>query len=210
MIGSVGELKTRCSAMVSSTAPRFGPRCPPVFATALTRKSRISSASCGSWATSSRLRSSGPSTDSRRLTWTFTSPYRRLGGSRQAIRSVYKAVTAVTQSHRTKVPPNRGRTAQRSHRTEVGGSGGLEEQAQHELHDAPVAVVVRLPWRIDPDHGLELHVAGLHGDFPRQRVSTGESDDGEGLLAGESECVTSLAVDELQRQDAHADQIAAV
>src|SRR5665213_1582395 len=150
MIGSVGELKTRCSAMVSSTAPRFGPRCPPVFATALTRKSRISSASWGNWATSSRLRSSGPSTDSRRLTWTFTSPCRRPGGSRQAIGSVYKAVTAVTQSHRTQ---------------KVAVSGGFEQRAQDELHDAAMAVVVRLPRRIDPDDSPKLHVSGLNGDL---------------------------------------------
>ncbi len=28
MIGSCGESNTRCSAKVSSTTPRFGPRCP--------------------------------------------------------------------------------------------------------------------------------------------------------------------------------------
>ena len=30
---SLGVSKTRCSAMVSSTTPRFGPRWPPVLAT---------------------------------------------------------------------------------------------------------------------------------------------------------------------------------
>ena len=39
-----GELKTRCRAMVSSTTPRLGPRCPPVLDTGSTRNSRISPA----------------------------------------------------------------------------------------------------------------------------------------------------------------------
>src|SRR4051794_32859603 len=45
--------------MVSSTTPRFGPRCPPVRATASIRNSRISVASTPSWAASSVLRSAG-------------------------------------------------------------------------------------------------------------------------------------------------------
>ena len=45
MIGSFGESKTRCSAIVSSTTPRFGPRCPPVRETFSTRNARISAAS---------------------------------------------------------------------------------------------------------------------------------------------------------------------
>ena len=45
MIASCGESNTRCSAMVSSTTPRFGPRWPPVRLTLVIRKARISSAS---------------------------------------------------------------------------------------------------------------------------------------------------------------------
>ena len=45
--GSRGESNTRCSAMVSSTTPRFGPRCPPPLATLLDQESRISAASVG-------------------------------------------------------------------------------------------------------------------------------------------------------------------
>src|ERR1700753_826409 len=44
MIGSCGESNTRCSASVSSTTPRLGPRCPPVAATLWIRNWRISSA----------------------------------------------------------------------------------------------------------------------------------------------------------------------
>ena len=42
---STGERNTRCRAIVSSTTPRLGPRCPPVWETELTRNSRISAAS---------------------------------------------------------------------------------------------------------------------------------------------------------------------
>ena len=48
--GSEGESKTRWMASVSSTTPRFGPRCPPVADTLATRNWRISSAS---WSISS-------------------------------------------------------------------------------------------------------------------------------------------------------------
>lgn len=37
-----GEWKIRCRAMVSSTTPKLGPRCPPVWETVPIRKSRIS------------------------------------------------------------------------------------------------------------------------------------------------------------------------
>src|SRR5437764_982101 len=50
-------------AIDSSTTPRFGPRCPPVLATASTRKARISAASSGSAAASRALRSSGDEID---------------------------------------------------------------------------------------------------------------------------------------------------
>ena len=62
----MGESKTRCSASVSSTTPRLGPRWPPVRETFATRKSRISAASTASSSGVSRFRSCGPPTvDSR-------------------------------------------------------------------------------------------------------------------------------------------------
>ncbi len=45
--------------MVSSTTPRFGPMCPPVLETALTKKSRISAARTGNCEGASDRRSSG-------------------------------------------------------------------------------------------------------------------------------------------------------
>ena len=41
-----GLSNVRCRASVSSTTPRFGPRCPPVADTFCTKKSRISADSC--------------------------------------------------------------------------------------------------------------------------------------------------------------------
>jgi hypothetical protein len=55
----VGELNTRCSAMVSSTTPRLGPTWPPLRAVTAMISSRISCASCGSWAGARALRSAG-------------------------------------------------------------------------------------------------------------------------------------------------------
>src|SRR5207253_841455 len=46
-------------ASVSSTTPRFGPRCPPVFERTEISSSRISSARISSWGTVSVLTSSG-------------------------------------------------------------------------------------------------------------------------------------------------------
>src|SRR4051794_12178746 len=60
---SCGDSNTRCSAMVSSTTPRFGPRWPPVRATELTRCSLISPANAGSCEGGSRLTSAGEEID---------------------------------------------------------------------------------------------------------------------------------------------------
>ena len=68
---SRGESKTRWMAMVSSTTPRFGPRCPPVRETSSTRKRRISSARAGIWSGRRDRRSSGPSMRSSRLTGAY-------------------------------------------------------------------------------------------------------------------------------------------
>src|SRR5216684_7720715 len=56
---SRGVLKTRCSAMVNSTTPRFGPRCPPVWDKTLISSSRTSCASCGRSSSRSALTSAG-------------------------------------------------------------------------------------------------------------------------------------------------------
>src|SRR6266478_7919829 len=63
---SRGVLKTRCSAMVSSTTPRFGPRCPPVCERTLISSSRTSCASCGRSCSRSALISAGERIPSRR------------------------------------------------------------------------------------------------------------------------------------------------
>src|SRR5258706_14357060 len=54
-----------CSAMVSSTTPRFGPMWPPFFAVTAISSSRISAASWGSCAGASAFTSLGPRIVSR-------------------------------------------------------------------------------------------------------------------------------------------------
>src|SRR5215831_8484445 len=56
---SRGVLNTRCKAIVSSTTPRFGPRCPPVCERTLISSSRTSWASCGKSCSRSALMSAG-------------------------------------------------------------------------------------------------------------------------------------------------------
>src|SRR6185295_9712311 len=56
---SRGVSKTRCRAMVNSTTPRFGPRCPPVCDRTLISSSRTSCASCGRSCSRSALMSAG-------------------------------------------------------------------------------------------------------------------------------------------------------
>src|SRR5437879_10561082 len=56
---SRGVLKTRCSAMVNSTTPKFGPRCPPVWERTLISSSRTSCASCGRSCSRSAFTSAG-------------------------------------------------------------------------------------------------------------------------------------------------------
>src|SRR6476660_245306 len=56
---SRGVSKTRCRAMVNSTTPRFGPRCPPVCERTLISSSRTSCASCGRSCSRSALMSAG-------------------------------------------------------------------------------------------------------------------------------------------------------
>src|SRR5437762_2443900 len=56
---SRGVSNTRCSAIVNSTTPRFGPRCPPVCERTLISSSRTSWASCGRLCSRSALMSAG-------------------------------------------------------------------------------------------------------------------------------------------------------
>src|SRR5207253_2400328 len=56
---SCGVLKTRCNAIVNSTTPRFGPRCPPVCERTLINSSRTSCASWGRSCSRSALISAG-------------------------------------------------------------------------------------------------------------------------------------------------------
>src|ERR1043166_4821705 len=56
---SRGVSNTRCNAMVNSTTPRFGPRCPPVCERTLISSSRTSWASCGRSCSRSALMSAG-------------------------------------------------------------------------------------------------------------------------------------------------------
>src|SRR5258708_3287988 len=65
---SFGESNTQCSAIVSSTTPRFGPRWPLVLVTVSIRASRISLARIASCSWLRRFRSSGPAIDSNRVT----------------------------------------------------------------------------------------------------------------------------------------------
>src|SRR5947208_12295004 len=56
---SRGVSKTRCSAIVSSTTPRFGPRCPPVCDKTRISSPRTSCASCGRSCSRNALMSAG-------------------------------------------------------------------------------------------------------------------------------------------------------
>src|SRR5215831_14851677 len=56
---SRGVSNTRCNAIVSSTTPRFGPRCPPVWERTLISSSRTSCASWGRSCSRSALMSAG-------------------------------------------------------------------------------------------------------------------------------------------------------
>src|SRR5439155_4952640 len=70
-----------------------------------------------------------------------------------------------------------------------------DQAAQHVLHDAAVAVVVRLTGGVDADHRVELtaYIVGFAGGGVRRHlhrtrrgavVQLGDTGDGEGLLTG--------------------------
>src|SRR3954447_19362231 len=82
-----------------------------------------------------------------------------------------------------------------------------EQLPQHELQDSTVAVVKPLIRCVNAHTGLELGVVGL--DLQRARAVL-ELFEIEGLLAGQAERLRGLPIRELQRQDAHADEVRAV
>src|SRR5690606_26059647 len=96
-------------------------------------------------------------------------------------------------------------------------ASALEQVAQDVLHDAAVAVVARLTGGVYADLAVELDdlAIGLgRGDFDRPGDATlvelGDASEREGLRTGQAEGVGVLALGELQRDDAHADEVRAV
>src|SRR5215218_973864 len=84
----------------------------------------------------------------------------------------------------------------------------LHELAQHELQDAAVLEVVALLGRVDAHLGGELRVARLDRDL--LGVAAVEAADRDLLLAREAQRLRRLALGELQRQDAHPNEVGAV
>src|SRR6478609_388700 len=204
---SRGESKIRCTAMVSSTTPRFGPRWPPVWETLPIRNSLTSAASCSSCASDNLLRSCGlrmvskiPNGPSLRVVdMPFNSNASEPGGMPETgkPRSVVDG------------PGLSGGAAGRPL-----ASGDL---AQHVLQDAAVAVVVGFTRGIDAQDRVEgggAAVFGRRGDLEGLRrgalVQGGDALNGEGFRAGQPQAGGVLSGRVLQRQDAHADQVVAV
>src|SRR5699024_1224332 len=89
--------------------------------------------------------------------------------------------------------------------------------AKHVLQDAAVAVVVGHTRGNDADHAVEhdggavvLRRRDLDGRRGRPLVELSDTLDGESLGAVESQRLSRFAGGELQRQDAHADEVRAV
>src|SRR6185503_10421994 len=97
-------------------------------------------------------------------------------------------------------------------------SAARDQPPQHVLQDAAVAVVLGLVGRVDAYARVELdrlavvapgaHAHGASG-LEGAAVELGDLDV-ERLVAGEAERLRALALRELERQDAHADQVGAV
>src|SRR5215211_649068 len=81
----------------------------------------------------------------------------------------------------------------------------LEQLAQHEVEDAVVAVVEPLVRRVDAHACVEFDA--LRGTDPQRPRALLERREVEGLLARQAERLRRLAVWELERQDAHADEV---
>src|SRR5215510_1378086 len=87
--------------------------------------------------------------------------------------------------------------------------GSAAELAQDELEDAAVAEVLHLVGGVDADLGVELLAIGTDGDLAREvaRPSVLEPDHVECLVPNQAQRLDRGAILELERQDAHADQI---
>jgi aconitate hydratase len=88
------------------------------------------------------------------------------------------------------------------------------ELSQHVMQDAAVAVIFHLVGGIDAAQRDEARGAAIGpGDLDRHllaRLELGEPADGEGVVAGEAQRGARLALAELQRKHAHADEVGAV
>jgi hypothetical protein len=86
--------------------------------------------------------------------------------------------------------------------------GSREENATHDVrHDPAVPVVVSLAWRVEPHRHRKARMSAVDG---RGAVGTGQPGDGEGFVSGQAERLGIVAAGELQRQDAHADEVGTV
>ena len=116
----------------------------------------------------------------------------------------------VTTRHRGIDPPEpRGSDGPR------GAGSGRQQLAQHEGQDAAVLVVVHLDRRVDAQqHGHVLLGTVLAGDRQRHVLhrldAVFQAGDVVGFLAGDAQRLHAVVALELQRQHAHADQVAAV
>src|SRR5207247_5176610 len=87
-------------------------------------------------------------------------------------------------------------------------NSGREQPPQHEREDPAVAYVLALARRVEPQPRAELDAIGAHGHLARLRVL--DTDDRKELAAREAERRRRLAVQELQWQDPHHQQVRAV
>src|SRR5690348_4167732 len=95
------------------------------------------------------------------------------------------------------------------------GTDLLHHLPQDHGEDAAVAVVLDVRRTVEPGEHLELHrLAVLAPGDHRQRLARLQARldalDGERLRARQAERLRALAGAELERQDAHADQVGAV
>src|SRR5438874_10751274 len=97
----------------------------------------------------------------------------------------------------------------------AGRYGGAQELAEDVGQDAAVAVVLDLDRRVDSTDDVEGEFAAVGPPpvnperlaWPQAR---GDACDAERLAPGQLQCLARVALLELQREHAHADQIAAV
>src|SRR3954471_23748149 len=91
---------------------------------------------------------------------------------------------------------------------------GLQQPPQHRLQDSPVAVVLQLDWRIDSAGRQKLdRAAFLVGDGYLHLLAGHQvvvDVDLEGAKTRQSQAAAVLAALEDERENAHADQVAAV